>query len=774
MSNSANQQGKLKSRWRNHPRADRWRIDVDECVFERINRKSKKRGPMNFKLCTAAAAICAASLVVSSAWAAGDGAAAKKKHHEATKATTPPPPSVEDQINALRRELQGEINGLKSDLANKDAELKAAQQQAADAQAAAAKAQQAADAEQSAVSDNAAAVTTLQSTVKDVTTNQTSLATTISDTAASMKKAIDSPDTLHYKGITITPGGYAAGETVWRAHATGGDIPTAFSSLPYEGADAYALSEFYGSARQSRVTMMAEGKTGWGKMRAYYEADWLGTGVTSNNNQSNSYVMRERVLWGQAALNSGWAFTGGQMWSLATEDKVGISNLSSDIMTPQTIDPNYVAGFVWTRQYGFRMTYTGKHAAIGVAAENPQLLYSAALAGSTPYAILGSPGQNGGNYNAAVSSVSGTSYIQSYGNQTQIDSAGNTIDVAVPVYNTLTANTNITNISFNSAPDVIVKAALDPGWGHYEVIGLVGFAHELVFPGVTTNSVKFGGVVDNLGFNGGTPETAAVAKSSTTGSFNDSIVLGGLAASARFPIGKAVSFGVKGLYGPGMGRYGDSTLSDVTNDANGQLAPIHNLSGLITLEANPTSRLSLYANYGGDYAGRADFATKAFTLGSPSAEFCESAVTSSTPAAVAATECSKTPTQAMIAAGGTWGSHFSYSPAITPIGYGSRYASVSATCATQAVPGYQSGSVSYLPAGSGCGNNTRDVQEITGGYWYDLYKGEHGRLRQSIQYGYAVREGWSGTSTSGAQSTPLVGIKGIDNMFWTSFRYYLP
>ena len=47
---------------------------------------------------------------------------------------------------------------------------------------------------------------------------------------------------------------------MWRTKATGGDIPTAFSALPYEGADAYSLSEFYGSARQSRVTLMAEGK----------------------------------------------------------------------------------------------------------------------------------------------------------------------------------------------------------------------------------------------------------------------------------------------------------------------------------------------------------------------------------------------------------------------------------------------------------------------------------------------------------------------------------
>ena len=64
---------------------------------------------------------------------------------------------------------------------------------------------------------------------------------------------------------------------------------------------------------------------------------------------------------------------------------------------------------------------------------------------------------------------------------------------------------------------------------------------------------------------------------------------------------------------------------------------------------------------------------------------------------------------------------------------------------------------------------------MTGGYWYDIYKGDRGRLRQGIQYGYAVREGWSGGASGPAPFTgTLNGAKGIDNMFWTTFRYYLP
>jgi hypothetical protein len=734
--------------------------------------REEKRGPMNSKFKTVATAILAVGLAASFANASDKDPAAKPKKHATAAEGKKPTCDACDQIQALKTEMQGQIDAMKQDLAAKDAELKAAQKAAADAQAAADRANAAVSAQNQAATENAAAVTTLQTSVTDLKANALSLATNISDETAAIKKSISSPNVLHFRGVTIQPGGFAAAETVYRTKATGGDIPTAFSSIPYEGADAYSLSEFFGSARQSRVSMMVEGKTPNATLRGYYEADWLGTGITSNNNQSNSYVLRQRVIWGQAETNNHWAFTGGQLWSMATEDKKGISNLSGDIMTPQTIDPNYVAGFVWTRQYGFRVTKTFNHVAFGVAAENPQLLYSAALAGDTPYAILGSAGANGGNYNAAISGLSGLStYVQSYTGLTTEDSAGNSVYSYVRNYNTVSANSNIANISFNQAPDLIAKIAIDPGWGHYEILGIAGFAHETVYPGVTQNSVKYGGITDIQGFAGAAPGTAVVAKSSTAGYYVNSIVLGGFGASLRVPIIKdKLTFGAKGLYGPGMGRYGDSTLSDVTNDASGNLAPIHNGSGLFTLEASPTPRLTLYLNYGGDYAGRADFATKALTLSDPTATFCETGVT----AANASTFCSAKPTAAMFATGGSWGSHFTAAPAIAAVGYGSRYASVSPTCSAVGNPGLASGSVGYQPGGSGCGNNTRNVQEMTGGYWYDIFKGDHGRLRQGIQYGYAVREGWSGTGTAGALSSPLNGAKGIDNMFWTSFRYYLP
>src|SRR5208282_2036389 len=117
------------------------------------------------------------------------------------------------------------------------------------------------------------------------------------------QKSLGSPLAIRYKGITITPGGFLAAETVWRQHAEGADINTALNSIPYSGSSQAHMSEFYGSGRQSRISMLAQGKTDTMAMTGYVETDFLGSGTTSNNNESNSYVLRMRQAWGQAALN---------------------------------------------------------------------------------------------------------------------------------------------------------------------------------------------------------------------------------------------------------------------------------------------------------------------------------------------------------------------------------------------------------------------------------------------------------------------------------------
>ena len=689
---------------------------------------------MNVKQLIASAAIAAIALTAATA-SASDPAPAAKKHASAKKAKTPPAPSVQEQIQALRQSLENQgaqINSLKDDLAAKDARLQQAEKAAADAQAAAADARAAAATENQALNQNASAVSALSSTVTDLKANQASLASTVSDETSKIKKAMESPTTLHFKGITLAPYGFFNGESVYRTHATGGEEATPWSSIPFEHADSYAVSEMALTGRQSRIGLNMEGTTRWGTIRAYLEGDFLGVGTTSNDNQSTSYLYRQRLALAEAETNNHWTFSGGQGWTLATENKIGISTAAANMALPSMIDPNYVAGLVWARMGNFRLTKSFSKAALAISLENPQLLYSASLAGNTPYAVVGSAGLSASLMNQTISACSPSTSIVNYTNQADKDANGVSVNVAVPVYKTVNSCANLANISFNEAPDVLIKAAFDPGIGHYEVFGVGRLFHETVYPGETTNSNLYGGLKDIV-------TGAVVAPALTTaGAISNSVALGGLGGSMRVPVvPNILTFAAKGLFGPGVGHFSTSNLSDATTNSWGGLAPIHNLSGLLTAEVTPNPRLLIYFYYGGDYAGRVDEANSgATTLAAPSAAQ---------------------------SASGVWGGHWG-TPSAAALGYGSRMLSNSA-CKTNTNPGYSGSSTGYY-SGASCGAQTRDVQEGTGGYWYDIYKGDRGRLRQGFQYSYVVREAWSGADG--------IGAKGIENMVFTSFRYFLP
>jgi FKBP-type peptidyl-prolyl cis-trans isomerase len=670
-------------------------------------------------------------------------------HKKSTPRAASPQSTVAKQIEELQRAVAAqaaEIATLKSGLAQKDAQAQKAEAAALRAET---KAEQAAAAAQTSTQveqQNASSVATLSSAVSALKGSQVALA---AETKA-VKTALTAPTELHYKGITLTPGGFFSGDVVYRAHSTGGELPTALSSIPYEHADAYALSETFVSGRQSRLSLLGEGKLGWGTLRGYVEADFLGVGTTSNNNQTNSYLLRQRLALLEAETSHHWIISGGQGWSLSAENRKGISTAASSIALPLQIDPNYVAGLVWNRGGFLRLTKLFPKVALAASIENPQILYTATLAGNTPYAVLGTAGAGAGLLNQAISSCTTSTTIVSYTSQ----GTGATSSWT-PVYKTVSACSNLANISFNQAPDVLVKAAFDPGRGHYEIFGIARFAHETVFPGETTDRQLYGGLYDVTCPKGTTGCSPVAPALSTSGSFNNSIALGGIGASARVPvIVDKFTLGLKGLYGPGVGRYGDSTLPDATTNRWGGLEPIHNLSGIASAELTPTPRLTLYAYYGGDYASRADFQSPTATTLKIGSSPCF--------LPTGATSCTTAPTSAQLAAGGTWGAH--YTAAAAAVGYGSRLLDNSSCLATTA-PGYNGGSTGYY-AGASCGAQTRSVQEATAGYWLNFYKGDRGRLAQGVQFGYIVRNGWSGLNG--------IGAKGIEPMFFTSFRYFLP
>src|SRR5271165_2913142 len=170
--------------------------------------------------------------------------------------------------------LEQDNKSLRDEMQKRDAAL---EQVKAAASAAQAKADQVA----SQASQEQQTVAVLGTDVTDLKQNTTNVALSLQDTQKSLLSSMESPVAMHFKGITITPGGFLAAETVWRSHALGSDINTPFNSIPFTGATAGHLSEFFASGRQSRVTMLAESKLGAARLSGYVEGDFLSAGITS-------------------------------------------------------------------------------------------------------------------------------------------------------------------------------------------------------------------------------------------------------------------------------------------------------------------------------------------------------------------------------------------------------------------------------------------------------------------------------------------------------------
>src|SRR5882757_6159361 len=135
--------------------------------------------------------------------ASGSATGKSTVRHRAARQVTKRP-SVETQIQQLRDDMETQINQLKQQLNDSNSQLQAAQQQAAAANAAAAQAQQQAQQQHQQTADHASALSTLQGPVSYLKTHSSSLASSIQETQTNIEKKVDHPDSIHYKGITIS------------------------------------------------------------------------------------------------------------------------------------------------------------------------------------------------------------------------------------------------------------------------------------------------------------------------------------------------------------------------------------------------------------------------------------------------------------------------------------------------------------------------------------------------------------------------------------------
>ena len=568
------------------------------------------------------------------------------------------------QLQQMQQQSQQQIQA-------RDHAIQTLQQQVGQAQATAAEAEKAAAAAALAQAPKSAEeIADLQHQVTDLKATNASTVQSLSETEKRVGN-LESPLAIHFKGITLTPGGFLAADTVWRSHAMFSDLGTQFNAIPFPASGQARASDFYGSGRASRISLLAKGNLGETVLTGYYEADFLGVGVASTNNQSNSYVLRQRQLWSQAAFHNGWSVAGGQMWSLATEMKSGLDPFTW--LSPQVIDTQYNVGFSYLRQWGVRVTKNFNNKVwLGMSVENAQILLTASgVPGFSP-----SPCPNGSTLVSSSKSPTGfvatcpTSYNFLIGGPGNGSSGG---------YNSLA------NYSSNVSPDFVAKMAFEPGFGHYEIFGIARIYRTRIYP------------------------NASAATPSAAGAFNTNTAGGGFGANARwFVAQKHLELGVHFLGGNGVGRYGVAQLPDSTVYGDGYQHLVRSYQGLLSVEYHtPKWDLNLYG--GGEYAGRQSSLYKG-----------------------------------------------------KPVGYGSPLF-VNTGCGTETLPTLANG---FGPGAlANCAGNTRAIFEGTAVFWYRFYNGPKGRLQLGAQYSYVTRNAWSGIGGE---------PEAVQNMVFSSFRYYLP
>ena len=248
-------------------------------------------------------------------------------------------------------------------------------------------------------------------------------------------------------GVKVTLGGFFETDGIFRSKNETTDLISNFNAgIPFENSANAHQGEFRGTARATRLQMLAEGSPDNDtKLTAFLSGDFLGAAPTANSIETSSwnprlreaYVTVDRSDWGLHTLV-------GQSWSLVTMYKDGLTPRKENL--PLTIEGAYVPGFNYDRTTQVRVVkdLDDKKVNVGLSLESPQVSFGGI---TQPSGVIA--------YNAGVSPLSTANY------------------------------------STDFAPDVVGKVAFDPGWGHFEAFGVARFFHDMV--GTTNKSAMGGG-----------------------------------------------------------------------------------------------------------------------------------------------------------------------------------------------------------------------------------------------------------------------------------------
>jgi hypothetical protein len=692
------------------------------------------------------AGILVLSLLLSVCAIAAEGPATAKPKPAAKKKA----PTMAEQLQALQNQInqqqsqmkqqQDQINSLQQQLQQSNSQL---QMQSQQLQSSVQSANQSAAAAQQAANN-------LNSSVADLKTETGNLEKSMAATQKAVKD-LESPLAVHYKGITFSPGGFATADMFWRSRnddgtgATNGQEGISYSAIPFGGTTNAKMDLFRMGAKESRTTFRVDTEVKGSKVIMFYDMDWYAQANTANEGQTYSMNPRIRDFFAEVDMKTGWQFSFGTGWTLMTPNRSGCCSITT-IYAGNGFDFNINNGFSYARAPFMRVVKNlGTKAWIGFEAANPYTVatvqgYANYTTGTGAYTGTGSTGNN---LVTGTINQSSLTYPWTYGNYAPFGApVGLSTAIAgsatAPAGNVaglpLTSATGIPFGSANVAPDLEVKLAFEPGFGHYEIKAIGRWFQDRPVCNLTAGCAAVNGTVYGQG------------KNNTTTGF-------GYGANFVVPVVKSkVDFLGNILVGSGIGRYSPAGDPDVTLKPNGELATVPVKMGFIGIEAYPKSNIDVYAYFGADYTGKVaypitsgvgGFAANGWLgYGVPNAvqTYCGTELTGS-PAVVTA-----------------------YNPAI------------SSSTSVQTFPSITAGNP--LP----CNTANKLIYEAQFGFWHRFWKGPQGTLQWGIGYAWLQRSVWNGVYPIATATNTPYGANGVqtktpigaESAAEIQFKYILP
>lgn len=379
--------------------------------------------------------------------------------------------------------------------------------------------------------------------------------------------------------VTVQLGGYIDVTGLYRSRDQNNGVATSFTGLPLANSPNYRTGELRATAQQTRFSALLDSTPYDGaKLDGYVETDLQSAGSSSNSNQTNSYTMRLRQAYTQLDDKGlGVHLLAGQAWSFLTPFKSGLNARAENV--PPALENSIIQGFAYARQPQVRVTAdVASWASLGVSIEAPQSTFSGTAPtlanGATILTTSAGYGINSGQSigcPAATTAAAKTSCTTA--NVGKVSSSNVGVSPNSPALSSGTVAGGglnpLATYSYNTLPDVIVKAAVDPSFGHFEAFGIARFFK------------------DEQAYAGGGGDLKATG--------------GGFGVAAFIPVVPGlIDLSGNLIAGNGLGRYGSGGLPDATYKANGAPEPLPEVMAMVGVVGHATPKLDLFAFAGSE------------------------------------------------------------------------------------------------------------------------------------------------------------------------------